>query len=195
MQWGVNARVGRELHLLLAAVKLWRHAVFPARAPASSNMSYTASDANVHPRDAGVVVGDLLVVRNPRGQMDMLVLGLACQARRDEHVVELLCVHVEQVCVALQLIDASNGIHVLQARELDVLLQRLDEGELVEVAGGDDVGVLVLAENVLSEVLVGCIVFRHRSRQGHGPFVRSVASRRTAAQTECIKHAAASPQS
>lgn len=141
--------------------------MFPARA-AFFNDTY--SDANIHPRHAGVVVGDLLVKRNPRGQMDMLVLGLTGQAGRDEHVIELLRVHVEQVRVALQLIDASDGIHVLQPRNLDVLLQRLDEGELIEVAGGDDVGVLVLAQDFLSEVLATGSVFRRQGRQGIWPF-------------------------
>lgn len=153
--------------LLHAAVKRWRDAVFPARAAFFND---TSLDANIHPRHAGIVVGDLLVKRNPRGQMDMLVLSLADQAGRDEHVVELLRVHVEQVRVALQLIDASDGIHVLQPRNLDVLLQRLDEGELVEVSGGNDVGVLVLAQNLLSEVLANGSVFRRRDRQGIWPF-------------------------
>lgn len=79
----------------------------------------------------------------------MLVLGLACQARRDEHVVELLSVHIEEVCVALQLINLSHSVHVLQSRKLDIFLQWLNECELVEVASRDDVGVLVLAKNFL----------------------------------------------
>ena len=105
--------------------------------------------ADVHSRDAGIVVGDLLVVRHPCSEMDMFVLRLISQARRDEHVVELLRVHVEQVRVALQLVDVGYGVHVLQPRDLDVFLQRLDEGELVKVAGCDDAGVLVFAENFL----------------------------------------------
>ena len=41
---------------------------------------YFCLHTNIHPRDAGIVVGDLLVVRDPRGEVDVLVLGLAGQA-------------------------------------------------------------------------------------------------------------------
>ena len=68
------------------------------------------------------MVGDLLVVRHPRSEMDMLVLCLISQARRDEHVVELLRVHVEQVRVALQLVDLGYGVHVFQTGDLYVFL-------------------------------------------------------------------------
>src|SRR3712207_2297017 len=71
--------------------ELWRTLCFSHLYFSSLHRLY----ANIHPGDAGIVVGDLLVVRHPRGEMDMLVLRFVSQAWRDEHVVELLSVHVE----------------------------------------------------------------------------------------------------
>lgn len=68
-------------------------------------------------------------------------------------MVELLRVHVKKVCVALQLVNASNRVHVLQPRDLDVLLQRLNECELVEITSRDDASVLVLVEDLLWKML------------------------------------------
>jgi hypothetical protein len=45
-------------------------------------------------------------------------------------VVELLRVHVEEVRVALDLLDLCGGVGVDEARDGDVLLKGLDEGEL-----------------------------------------------------------------
>jgi hypothetical protein len=101
----------------------------------------------------------------------MLVLCLAGQAGRDEHVVELLSVHIEQVCVALQFVDAGNGIHVFEPGDLHVLLEWLDEGEFVEVAGGDDVGVFVFAEDFLGLMLAAALVFWISSLRHHAPIV------------------------
>lgn len=81
--------------------------------------------------------------------MDVLVLDLFGERVRHIHVVELLGVHIEQISVPLLLLDFRSCICILQSRYLGVLLQRLDEAELVEVTGGDDLCVLVFRENVL----------------------------------------------
>jgi hypothetical protein len=76
------------------------------------------------------MVGNLRVELGPRVDVDVLVLDLLCERLRHKHVVELLRVHVEEVRVALDLLDLCGGVGVDEARDGDVLLKGLDEGEL-----------------------------------------------------------------
>jgi hypothetical protein len=64
-------------------------------------------------------------------------------------VVELLGVHVEQVGVALQLVDIDYLVEILESGDLGVFSKGLYEGEFVKVACCDDTGVLVLGEDFL----------------------------------------------
>lgn len=96
------------------------------------------------------MVTNLRSILRPGVDMDVLILCFAlCNGLGHKHVVELLCVHVEQVRVAFELIDLGNGVQVLEARDLGVLLERLNEGEFVEVTCRDDTCVLVLVEDIL----------------------------------------------
>lgn len=69
------------------------------------------------------------------------------------HVVEGLDVHVEEVGVALVDGDPSNLIEVREARFVGKDLQRFDLDEVVEVAGGDDVRLGVVFEDLGDEAL------------------------------------------
>ena len=54
-----------------------------------------------------------------------------------------LRVLVEQVAVTLLRISIDNVVNILEAGNADEVRLRLDEAELIPVAGGDDAGVLV----------------------------------------------------
>lgn len=94
---------------------------------------------------------------HPRIDMDVLVLCLLGYALRHVHVVELLCVHVEEIGIALLLFDFDFGVEILEAAVFGICLQGLDEGEFVEVACRDYAGFLVLGEDTLQ---VGSVVVR-----------------------------------
>ena len=64
-------------------------------------------------------------------------------------MVELLGVHIEQVRVALQLVDLDYLVKILESGDLGVLFNGLHEGEFVEIACGDDAGVFVLCQDLL----------------------------------------------
>lgn len=105
------------------------------------------------------MVTDKVVVQLPGVDVDMLVVRLVRLGERgaDEHVVELLGVHVVDVRVALVDGDADDLVEVEQARLGGEGSQGLDEGELVEVTAGDDAGVGVLGEDLGDEGLVFCV--------------------------------------
>lgn len=111
---------------------------------------YILLSANIHPRDRWVVIRYLRRKLRPSVHVDMLIFDIFGQSGRNKHVVELLRVVVEEICVALQYIDLCGCICILETRDLDVLLEGIDESEFVEVACCNDFGVLVLGENVLS---------------------------------------------
>jgi transcription initiation factor IIE alpha subunit len=67
------------------------------------------------------VIADLGGLGHPCVDMHMLVLCVLLQRFADEHVVELLCVHVEQVRVALELVDARDLVEITETRYLDEL--------------------------------------------------------------------------
>jgi len=72
-----------------------------------------------------------------------------------EHVVELLGVHVVQVAVALEDVNAGDDIEVFHPGPGLEVGDGLDEGVLVEVARNDDMGLGVLGQDRRNEVLVG----------------------------------------
>lgn len=92
--------------------------------------------------------------------MHVLELRTLGQRGADIHVIELLAVHVEEIRVALRLLDAGHLVKIAQTGLGDEGLERGDEGELVEVACGDYFGVGVLFENRcdkgLSVVSIAC---------------------------------------
>lgn len=109
--------------------------------------------ADVQTRHRGVVVADLSIVRNPRVDVDVLVLGRSPRnGVRHKHVVQLLAVHVKSVRVSLLLVNAHHGIHILESGNGYIFLERLDKGEFVKVAGRDDLCVLVFGQNLLRRV-------------------------------------------
>lgn len=68
-------------------------------------------------------------------------------------MIELLGVHVVQVAVALEDVDAGDDIEVLHLGECLELGDGLSERILVEVARRDDVGFRVLSQDRRNEVL------------------------------------------
>jgi hypothetical protein len=107
--------------------------IFDITSFASRNYTNTHGSnlsAHIQTRNRRVMVGNLRVELGPRVDVDVLVLDLLCERLRHKHVVELLRVHVEEVRVALELLDLCGGVGVDEARDGDVLLKGLDEGEL-----------------------------------------------------------------
>ena len=108
--------------------------------------------ADVQAGDARVVVADLVVVVLPRVEVEVLILGLPGDGGADEHVVEGLAVHVEQVGVAV--LGGHVG-HIIEIEQTRGLLEGGDGGdldELVEVTSSDDSGRGVLLEDLGNEL-------------------------------------------
>jgi hypothetical protein len=100
-----------------------------------------------------IVVRNLLSLGHPSVDVDMLVLCLGLEGLADKHVIKLLTIHVEEVCVSLELRDVSSLIEIPQLRNIFEVLKRLDKGKLVEVTSDDDLGVLVFLENIGNKFL------------------------------------------
>jgi hypothetical protein len=88
----------------------------------------------------------------PGINMHMLELGVLRCFLRHKHVIKFLSVHVEEVGVALRVLDVRLLVQVAQVADLGVLLEGLHESEFVEVPGSDDAGFAVLREDVLGLV-------------------------------------------
>lgn len=101
------------------------------------------------------MIANKIIIQLPRVDVDVLVRGavLVRQRGADKHVVQLLRVHVVDVGVALLDGDADGLVEVNEARGGGEDFQGLDEGEFVEVAGGDDAGVCVEGEDLGDEGL------------------------------------------
>ena len=107
--------------------------------------------ADVEVGNQRVVVTGEVRVPQPGGEVEVLDLGsVGDESRADQDVVELLSIHVEDVGVALGLGEAEGAElrHVVLLGE-DAL--GLHEGELIEVAGGDDAGLRVLLVESVDE--------------------------------------------
>jgi Holliday junction resolvasome RuvABC DNA-binding subunit len=105
----------------------------------------------------------------------MLVLYLWLESLADVHVVELLAVHVEEVCVSLELRDVRSLIKIPQIRHISEVLERLDKGELVEVTSDDDLCVLILIKDVGNKFLCTISVELYM-KSTQGDLQQSVAS-------------------
>lgn len=79
-----------------------------------------------------------IVLSCPSVDMNMLISSTFLEAWTDIHVVKSLSVHVISVRVPLLNRHADNLIQLGQARYLCEGRERLNEGELVEVACGYD---------------------------------------------------------
>lgn len=112
-----------------------------------------AAATNVEVGDARVVIADLVVIVLPRVEVEVLVLGALCNGGADEHVVESLGVHVEEIGVALGDGHVDNIIKVDEARDLLEGSEGLNLDKLVEVAGSDDGRRGVLLQDIGDEVL------------------------------------------
>lgn len=121
--------------------------------------------ANIQKRNARIVIANLARIIRPRVDMHVLVLlallALGRDGRRHVHVVQLLVVHVEQVRVALEGVDVRDFIQVVKGGDVGVGRHGGDEGELVEVAGGEDARGGVEGEDLLRRelVYVNCFCF------------------------------------
>ena len=106
------------------------------------------------------MIADLRRIFWPRVYVNVLVICLALlrQRLRHKHVVELLGIHVEEVGVALELINLDYCIKVLESRYLDILFERFNKGELIEVACSYDAGILVLGKDVLFSLVSFALV-------------------------------------
>lgn len=93
------------------------------------------------------------VGRTPHIHMHVLKLRTFGQRRADIHVIELLAIHVEEIGIALRLLDAGHLVKIAQTRLGEKGFERRDEGELIEIACGDHLGVGVLREDGRDEGL------------------------------------------
>lgn len=95
------------------------------------------------------MVADLCCFVDPSVDVNVLILGVLLQRVGDEHMVELLSLHVEQVGVPLDRLDIGHCVEVVETRDLNIALQGRHCDEFVEVASGNDTGVLVLGKDAL----------------------------------------------
>lgn len=79
-----------------------------------------------------------IILSRPRVDMNVLVSSTLLDPRADVHMIQCLSVHVKSVRVPLLRRDADNLVQLGQARDLRKDRERLHEGELVEVACGND---------------------------------------------------------
>lgn len=85
--------------------------------------------------------------------LELRLGAVACQCGTNKDVVQLLRIHVVQVCVPLGLRDARNNIEVLQARKREEIFNGLDDWILIEVTSHNDLGAGVLSKDICNECL------------------------------------------
>lgn len=95
---------------------------------------------HVQQRHRRIMVACLVVERNPGVDMQMVHLRSCCQRRAHKHVVQLLAVHIVQIRVPLRGCNPSDLVEILQPRFSQERFKRLCKGELVKVAGNNDLG-------------------------------------------------------
>jgi hypothetical protein len=108
----------------------------------------------------------LLSLGHPSVDVNMLVLCLWLACLADEHVIELLAVHIKEVSISLELRNVCSFVEISQVGDLFEVLDRLDKGELVKVTSDDDLGLLVLSEDFGNEVLCDISLRCYKSRVG-----------------------------
>lgn len=99
------------------------------------------------------MIADLVIIILPSVEMHMLILGPAPGSRAHVHVVESLAVHVKEVGVPLVDGDVGDLVEVREAGLVGENLHGLNLGEVVEVPGGDYVGLGVLLKDLGDEAL------------------------------------------
>jgi hypothetical protein len=99
------------------------------------------------------VVRNLLSLGHPSVDVDVLVLCLWLESLADEHMIKLLAVHVKEICIPLKLRNVCSFVEIPQVGYLFENIDRLDKGELVKVTSDDDIGLLVLSEDVSNKYL------------------------------------------
>lgn len=95
-----------------------------------------------------------ILLRNPSVDVHVLEIAPANPPRRPRasvHVVQLLLARAEGVSIPLVLRHLPDDIQVLKPGDLNKAAQGLNDGELVEVARGNDGGVLVLRQDLRDE--------------------------------------------
>lgn len=103
------------------------------------------------------MIAHLIIIVLPRVEVQVLQqrLRLAHRPGAHKHVVQLLRVHVEQVCVALRRLETGGFVEVDEGGAGHEGLEGCDLGELVEIAGSDDACLRVLLKDLGNEVLYG----------------------------------------
>lgn len=94
------------------------------------------------------MVADLVIVILPGIQMQMLILGVPVQSLAHIHVIQLLGIHVKQICISLHRIDSDNFVKISEAGYRGECGERVDLGVLVEVTRNEDIGRRILAEDL-----------------------------------------------
>ena len=107
----------------------------------------------VQPRNARIMIANLVVIVLPSIEMHMLILGTARRSRAHIHVVKSLAVQVKEVRISLVGGDVGDLVQVREAGLVGEDLKGLDLDEVVEVAGCDDIGLGILLEDLGDEVL------------------------------------------
>lgn len=70
--------------------------------------------AHIHPSYRRIVIRHLRSKLRPRIDMDVLVFDFLCNRVRHKHVVKLLRIHIEQICVALDVVNLICRICILK---------------------------------------------------------------------------------
>lgn len=107
----------------------------------------------VQPRNARIMIANLIIIVLPSIEMHMLILGTAPRGRAHIHVVKSLAVHVKEVRIPLVGGDIGDLVQVCEAGLVGEDLQGLDLDEVVEVAGCNDVGLGILLKDLGDEPL------------------------------------------
>ena len=99
------------------------------------------------------MVADLIVVILPGIQMQVLILGVSVKPLAHIHVIQLLRVHIKQICVSLNWFDPNDFVEISEAGYLSESGKRVNLGVLVKVARNEDISRRVLAENLGNKFL------------------------------------------
>lgn len=99
------------------------------------------------------MVADLVIVILPGIQMQMLIPGVPVQSLAYIHVIQLLGVHVEKICISLHGINSNNFVEISEAGYRGECGERVDLGVLVEVTSNEDISRRILTENLGDKVL------------------------------------------
>lgn len=85
--------------------------------------------------------------------VNMFILCVLRRVGRDEHVVELLKIHVEMIRISLYLWNVGGHVQVLEFGNVQKRFNWLGEYELIEIARCNDYGIAVLGDDISDELL------------------------------------------